>query len=161
MGGDLFIPAGLDGGPEHGRGPELLFAVRVGNVETAALAVVAGGAAEVSELVAAFPAAVAEGVAHGLGVRMGGQRLLGRGEAGIVDGDVAALAAVNLRTAERRDDGLLNLGLTAFQCGALRIGLCLGQRLMEVGRLVVLPAALELVIDDHADPDQYQQADYG
>ena len=73
-------------------------------------------------------------------------------EAGIVDGDVATLAAVNALLAEGRHDGLLDLRLRAFERCAFRMGLRLRQRLMEIGRLVIFPAAIELVVNHQADP---------
>jgi len=92
---------------------------------------------------------------------MRSQRLFGACEARVIYGDVAALAPVHALRAEGGHDGLLNLRLAIFKCSALCRGFRLGQRLMKVGCLVILPMALELVVDDRAATAQYQQANNG
>src|ERR1035438_9118087 len=88
--------------------PELILAVAVLGFEAAALAVMADGAAEVREPVAALPAAVALDVSHGRRVGMRLERLRVAGEAGIVAGDVTGGAAVHAGIAEAGDEGLLD-----------------------------------------------------
>ena len=84
LGSEILAPGGLGHVAGEGLGPEFVLAVTVFGFEAAALAVVADGAAEVGEFVAALPAAVALHVAHGGRVGMRLERLGVAGEARIV-----------------------------------------------------------------------------
>ena len=75
LGSEILAPGGLGHVAGERLGPELILAVAVLGFEAAALAVVADGAAEVGEFVAALPVAVALDVAHGGRVGMRLERL--------------------------------------------------------------------------------------
>ena len=70
LGREVLAPVGLGHIAQQRLGPEFVFAVAVERLQAAALPVVADGAAEIGELVAALPAAVALDVAQGRGVGM-------------------------------------------------------------------------------------------
>ena len=119
LGGEILAPGGLGHVAGEGLGPELILAVTVFGFEAAALAVVADGAAEIGEFVAALPVAVALHVAHGGRVRVRLEGLRVAGKARIVGGDVAGGAAVHASIAEAGDDGLLDARGTGFEFRAV------------------------------------------
>ncbi len=118
LGSEILAPGGLGHVPGERLGPELILAVAEFGFEAAALPVVADGAAEVGEFVAALPMPVALDVAHGGRIGMGFERLRVIGEARIVARDVAGGAAVYAGIAEAGDDGLLDARGTGIQLRA-------------------------------------------
>ena len=111
------VPADLCCVTHQRGGPGSIFAVSVGHVEAATLAVVANGATKVRELVATLPAAILEHIAHRSGVGMGAQRFCCRTEARVVHSNVAALAAIDALFAECSHNRLLELGALLLKRG--------------------------------------------
>ncbi len=128
--------------------------------QPAALPVVADRAAEVRELVAALPAAIALVIAKRRGVAVGAERLRVLLEPRIVGGDVTGAAAVHLRIAELGDDVLFDAGMALVQGRPLPLILRQRTRLIEVGGLVPLPAVKELIVENDAVYDQGHETSY-
>ena len=151
------LPVGLGGKAEQRLWPVLVFTVGVEGIEAAPLAVVADGAAKVREFVTALPAAVFLDVSERGGIAVGVQRLGVSLEARVVAGDVAGSAAIDARFAELGDDDLLDARLGSVDGLALGIGFGQAARLFEIGRLVLLPAVQELIVENDPVHNQHHQ----